>query len=98
VVGGVHLPGDGQCDPANIAMALAKGARMHGAKVIEGVRVTRVLSDGARVTGVEWGGSTAPRAPLPPSTSSTAAACGGGSWPRSRGWRCPSTPPSTSTW
>jgi 4-methylaminobutanoate oxidase (formaldehyde-forming) len=56
VVGGVHLPGDGQCDPANIAMALAKGARMHGAKVIEGVRVTRVLSDGARVTGVEWGG------------------------------------------
>jgi 4-methylaminobutanoate oxidase (formaldehyde-forming) len=29
---------------------------MHGAKVIEGVRVTRVLSDGARVTGVEWGG------------------------------------------
>jgi glycine/D-amino acid oxidase-like deaminating enzyme len=24
----VHLPGDGQCDPANIAMALAKGARM----------------------------------------------------------------------
>lgn len=56
VVGGVHLPGDGQCDPANIAMALAKGARMHGAKVVEGVKVTRVLSDGARVTGVEWEG------------------------------------------
>jgi glycine/D-amino acid oxidase-like deaminating enzyme len=30
VVGGVHLPLDGQCDPANIAMALAKGARMRG--------------------------------------------------------------------
>ena len=35
VVGAVHLPLDGQCDPANIAMALAKGARMRGAPVFE---------------------------------------------------------------
>ncbi|MBL9053787.1 MAG: FAD-binding oxidoreductase, partial [Tabrizicola sp.] len=35
VVGAVHLPGDGQCDPANIAMALAKGARMQGVKIFE---------------------------------------------------------------
>lgn len=54
VVGAVHLPLDGQCDPANIAMALAKGARMHGAKILEGVKVTRVTDDGAQVTGVEW--------------------------------------------
>jgi len=54
VVGAVHLPLDGQCDPANITMALAKGARMHGAKVIEGVKVVRVLDDGEKVTGVEW--------------------------------------------
>jgi len=54
VVGAVHLPLDGQCDPANIAQALAKGARMRGARIIEGVRVTKVLDDGARVTGVEW--------------------------------------------
>ena len=54
VVGAVHLPLDGQCDPANIAMALAKGARMRGARIIEGAKVTRVLDDGARVTGVEW--------------------------------------------
>jgi glycine/D-amino acid oxidase-like deaminating enzyme len=54
VVGGVHLPGDGQCDPANIAMALAKGARTHGARVVEGVKVTRVLHEGGRVAGVEW--------------------------------------------
>ncbi len=54
VVGAVHLPLDGQCDPANIAMALAKGARMMGAKIIEGVKVTKVLDDGARVAGVEW--------------------------------------------
>ena len=54
VVGAVHLPLDGQCDPANIAQALAKGARMGGAKIIEGVKVTRVLDNGTKVTGVEW--------------------------------------------
>ncbi|MDX5402127.1 MAG: FAD-binding oxidoreductase, partial [Rhodobacterales bacterium] len=52
VLGGVHLPLDGQCDPANIAMALAKGARMRGARIVEGVKVTRVTDDGTRVTGV----------------------------------------------
>ncbi|MEO0703861.1 MAG: FAD-dependent oxidoreductase, partial [Pseudomonadota bacterium] len=50
----VHLPGDGQCDPANIAMALAKGARQKGATLIEGVKVTSVTDNGARVTGVDW--------------------------------------------
>ena len=54
VVGAVHLPLDGQCDPANIAQALVKGARLMGARIIEGVKVTRVVDDGARVTGVEW--------------------------------------------
>ncbi|MFU8882713.1 MAG: GcvT family protein [Rhodobacterales bacterium] len=54
VLGGVHLPLDGQCDPANIAMALAKGARMRGARIVEGVKVTRVTDDGTRVTGVDW--------------------------------------------
>ncbi|MFK7891249.1 MAG: FAD-dependent oxidoreductase [Granulosicoccus sp.] len=54
VVGAVHLPGDGQCDPANIAMALAKGARMNGATIFEGVKVNTVTDDGARVTGVDY--------------------------------------------
>ncbi len=54
VVGAVHLPGDGQCDPANIAQALAKGARMQGAAIFEGVKVTRVTHSGGRVTGVAW--------------------------------------------
>jgi len=60
VVGAVHLPLDGQCDPANIAMALAKGARMRGARIFEGVKVVSVRDDGARVTGVDWemGGET----------------------------------------
>jgi glycine cleavage system T protein len=54
VVGGVHLPLDGQADPGNIALALAKGARMAGAKIIEQVKVTRVTTADGRVTGVEW--------------------------------------------
>jgi 4-methylaminobutanoate oxidase (formaldehyde-forming) len=54
VVAGVHLPGDGQADPGNIALALAKGARLHGARIIEQVKVTRVRSAGGRVTGVDY--------------------------------------------
>ncbi len=54
VVGAVHLPLDGQADPANIAMALAKGARMAGATVLENVKVTRVTTADGRVTGVDW--------------------------------------------
>ena len=45
----VHLPGDGQCDPANVALALAKGARQSGAKIFENIRVTELLREnGAR--------------------------------------------------
>ncbi|MBT6205286.1 MAG: GcvT family protein, partial [Rhodospirillaceae bacterium] len=54
MVGAVHLPLDGQCDPANIAMALAKGARQNGAKIVEHVKVTDVHQDKGRVTGVSW--------------------------------------------
>ncbi|MBB5516190.1 4-methylaminobutanoate oxidase (formaldehyde-forming) [Rubricella aquisinus] len=54
VIGGVYLPHDGQCDPANIAMALAKGARMRGARILEGIKVTAVDDNGQAVTGVHW--------------------------------------------
>lgn len=54
VVAAVHLPGDGQADPANIALALAKGARQNGAKIHEGVKVTAIHQAGGRVTGVSW--------------------------------------------
>lgn len=40
VKAGVWLPTDGQGDPANIALALAKGARQNGALVRERLRVT----------------------------------------------------------
>ena len=54
VTGGVYLPLDGQGDPANIALALAKGARLRGAHVQERSAVTKILRDRRRVTGVDW--------------------------------------------
>ena len=54
VAAGVWLPKDGQGDPANIAQALAKGARMRGARIEEGTVVTGIERDGARATGVTW--------------------------------------------
>ncbi len=54
VVSAVYLPGDGQSDPANIAMALARGAKMKGAQIVEGVKVTAVKDNGASVTGVDY--------------------------------------------
>ena len=52
VVGAVFLPKDGRCNPVDTTQALARGARMRGARIVEGVRVTGVLRAGGRVTGV----------------------------------------------
>ncbi len=54
VTGGIWLPTDGQADPANIALALAKGARQRGALIKERTKVTGVVRDGRKVTGVTW--------------------------------------------
>ena len=54
VTGAVYLEKDGQGDPANIALALAKGAKLNGATVIEGVNVTAIQKSNGRVTGVSW--------------------------------------------
>ena len=42
VVGAVHLPKDGQTNPIDTTLALAKGAKMGGARIFEGVTVTGV--------------------------------------------------------
>ncbi len=54
VKAGVWLPTDGQGDPANIALAMAKGAKQRGAVIKERVKVTGVARDGRRITGVDW--------------------------------------------
>ncbi len=52
LVGASWLPTDGQASPSDITQSLAKGARMHGAKIHEDVRVTGFGMDGARITEV----------------------------------------------
>ncbi|MGB7261502.1 MAG: FAD-dependent oxidoreductase [Albidovulum sp.] len=54
VKAGVWLPTDGQGDPANIALALAKGARQRGAVVAEGAKVTGIKVEGGRAQSVSW--------------------------------------------
>ena len=50
--GAIWIPGDGKANPADLCMSLAKGARNRGAKLVEGVEVTGVLTDRGRVAGV----------------------------------------------
>jgi len=52
LVGAAFLPTDGQASPSDITQSLAKGARMHGARIFEQVRVTGIDAKDGRVTGV----------------------------------------------
>ena len=52
LVGSTFLPTDGQASPSDITQALAKGARLHGAKIFEGVGVTGFEIVEGRVTAV----------------------------------------------
>ncbi|MCB1455678.1 MAG: FAD-binding oxidoreductase, partial [Nitratireductor sp.] len=51
VTGAVWIEKDGQADPANIALALAKGARAMGATIVEHARVDAIHTDRGRVSG-----------------------------------------------
>ncbi len=53
LVGASWLPTDGQASPSDITQSLAKGARMHGAKLVEGVRVTGFEMEEGRIVAVE---------------------------------------------
>jgi glycine cleavage system aminomethyltransferase T/glycine/D-amino acid oxidase-like deaminating enzyme len=52
ILAGFYVADDGRANPVDATMALAKGARMAGARLTEGVRVDGVLRQGNRVTGV----------------------------------------------
>ncbi len=52
VLGAVYLPKDGQGDPTNITLALAKGARQAGATILEGVRVEAINTSKGRIRSV----------------------------------------------
>jgi glycine cleavage system aminomethyltransferase T/glycine/D-amino acid oxidase-like deaminating enzyme len=49
---GFYVKEDGRVNPVDVTMALAKGARTRGVKIIEGVPATGVLQDRGRVAGV----------------------------------------------
>ena len=44
LLAGFHVPGDGRVNPVDLTIALAKGARQLGVRIIEGVSVTDVLT------------------------------------------------------
>jgi heterotetrameric sarcosine oxidase gamma subunit len=52
LVGAIWLPGDGKVNPTDLTLALAKGARLRGAIVVEHVRVLDVLTTDCVATGV----------------------------------------------
>jgi 4-methylaminobutanoate oxidase (formaldehyde-forming) len=52
LLAGFYVKEDGRVNPVDATMALAKGARMQGAKLIEGVPVTGFLTKRSVVTGV----------------------------------------------
>jgi len=52
VLGAIFLPRDGQADPGNVALAMARGATQLGATVRENVKVIGISQDRGRVTGV----------------------------------------------
>ena len=58
VLAGVYLPLDGQGDPSNIALALAKGARQKDALIFENIAVTDIIKTpkktNGKVSAVKW--------------------------------------------
>jgi glycine cleavage system aminomethyltransferase T/glycine/D-amino acid oxidase-like deaminating enzyme len=54
LAGAVWIPGDGKANPTDLTQSLAKGARMRGARIFEGIKVTGVRVARGRVIGVTW--------------------------------------------
>jgi 4-methylaminobutanoate oxidase (formaldehyde-forming) len=53
LVGALYIPQDGVTSPVDTTMALAKGAKARGARIIEHVAVTELVAENGRVVGVE---------------------------------------------
>src|ERR1700685_2126691 len=57
VLAGFYIPADRRVNPVDVTMSLARGARMKGARIIEGVAVTGFLRHSGAVTGVRTAGA-----------------------------------------
>ncbi|MDP6183051.1 MAG: FAD-dependent oxidoreductase [Gammaproteobacteria bacterium] len=55
LVAGFHFSEDGRVNPADVAQALAKGARQRGVKIFEDTPVDDVIIENARAVGVRTG-------------------------------------------
>ena len=53
VIGGIHIPRDGQADPVGVTNVLAKAAKLQGAKIIEHCSVNKILIKNNQIQGVE---------------------------------------------
>jgi 4-methylaminobutanoate oxidase (formaldehyde-forming) len=53
ILAGFYVREDGRANPVDVTMALARGARLKGARIVEGVAVTGVRTRNGAVTGVE---------------------------------------------
>ena len=53
VLGGIHIPSDGYANAVDVTQALAKGARTGGVQIFQDLKVTEILHDGKRATGVK---------------------------------------------
>ena len=90
--GAVWLPGDGKANPADLTLALAKGARNRGVKICEGVRVTGAVTEagpGKRLSHVEWASKSGESGRI---AADIVVLCGG-QWSRALGRRLGVTVP-----
>ncbi len=53
ILAGFYVREDGRANPVDVTMALARGARLEGAKIVEGVAVTGVRTRSGAVAGVD---------------------------------------------
>ena len=53
LVGGVHMPLDGQADPVGVTNVLAKAAKMEGVQIFEKTPVQKILVKNKKIYGVE---------------------------------------------
>ena len=52
VIGAAYMPTDGQANPSDITQALAKGARMAGATILEDTKVTDIEMDKGKIKAI----------------------------------------------
>jgi len=83
--GAVWLPGDGKANPADLTMALAKGARNAGVTILEGIRVETanyaVEAGGRRISALQWRNKQGETGSI---AAETVVLCGG-QWSRALG-------------